>query len=100
MNLYFVVTNNENGENMDLFVSAPDYEVARELYRNWLKDTWEYEETDGLETRVFEIPSPATATILNWGEAVVQVYNGSAAMAISQPREVSDQVARARGCRP
>ena len=84
MNLYFVVAKDENGENMDLFVSAPDYEVARELYRNWLKDNWEYEETDAIRTRVFEVPSVETAAILHWNEAVVEVYNGSAAMALNE----------------
>jgi hypothetical protein len=68
LNQYFVVSVDQDGENMDLFVTARDALRAIELWRDYYEG-WSFDEKN---IRVFPAPSPVDVEMAHpWNDAEV-----------------------------
>lgn len=65
---YLVVSDDLNGENTDLFVTARDPETALAIWRNYYEG-WDLDEND---VRVFEVPAVAPIeSAFEWPDPVL-----------------------------
>lgn len=71
MQLFFISHENDDGENMDLFVWANDRDEAVKLWRNW-DFVADYYDNDPDPNAVFIVPleAPLNPTILSWHSEV------------------------------